>query len=112
MRNDFETRSNSCGNQHGVRVAFFIDGKLDGFAPAYARNGLALLIATVHGCDITQVNGPVDHIGDNRIAHLVDGLELIQCSYQETLIAFFEAAARQIDVFSSDAGRNLVDADA
>ena len=72
---------------------------------------IAQRIAAFDGCDVTQIDGTTGNIGYDRIAKLILVLKLVDRPDKESLIPFFESAAREIDVLGTNARGDLLYAD-
>jgi hypothetical protein len=104
-----EALANAVGERHGVRVALLVDRQFNGFASVYARDRLAVLVAAGDRRHVAQVYRLAVAVGDDGVRHLLDRLELVQRSHQETLRALLEAAAGEVDVLGANAPRHGVD---
>ena len=94
---------------HRVGVAFLVDGELDALIAVQPRDGGAVLVAAFDARDVFQVHGLAVDIGDHRVRHVVERVELVDGAHQEALRALFEPAAGQVHVLRADALRDLLD---
>ena len=95
-----------------IGVALLVDRQFDRLLAAHTRNRLALLEAAPNAGDIAQVDGTVGDVADDRVAELFHALEFVERADEEPLVAFFEPAARQVDVLGTNPRRDFVDANA
>jgi hypothetical protein len=93
----------SDGEPHGVGVALLVDRELDRFTAVDARDRLAILVTVADGRHVAQINRPAVAGGEDRVRHLLDGLELVQRPDQEALGTLLEAATGQVDVLLPEA---------
>ena len=84
-----------------VRIALFIDCDFHRLAAVQSGNGFTLFVPLNHVCDIAQIQRFVVALGNHQIADLIHRGELIQRSHQILLGAFFQPAARQVDVLAA-----------
>ena len=94
---------------HGVGVAFLVDGELDALIAVEARDGGAILVAAFDARDVLQVHGLTVDVGDHRVRHVIERVELVDGADQEALRALFEPPAGQVYVLGADALRDLLD---
>ena len=94
---------------HRVGVAFLVDGELDAFVAVQARDRGAVLVAALDARHVLEIHRLAIDVGDDRVRHVVERVELIDGAHQETLRALFEPAAGEVHVFGADALRDLLD---
>ena len=100
------------GNLYSICIAFFVDCELYRLSPHHSSDSFTVLVAALNCCYVAQINCAPLNVGNDRIAEFVLVLKLINCTYQEALIAFFQAAAREIDIFRPYSIDDLLDTDA
>ena len=66
-------------------------------------------MAAIDARDVLQIDRLSVDVGDDRVGHVVERVELVDGAYQEALRALFQPAAGEVDVFGSDAFGHLFD---
>ena len=69
--------SNALRHLYRVGITLFVDGQLNRFAPVDPRDCFALFETAFDDRLVAKIDRTLGHIGDNRVAKLVDRLELV-----------------------------------
>ena len=85
-------------HRHGVRVAFLVQGDLDGLGALHAHDAVALLVALLHLRQVLQPQNAAALLEDDGVADVFHGLELVHRPHQVFLAAIGQPPAGEIDV--------------